>query len=344
MPHELAARVLASIQAHRLLSAKDRVVVAVSGGADSVALLHLLIHLPRSLRLSLHVAHVDHALRPESADDAVFVRTLADRWGVPCTVERRDVQQRCASEGWSLEDGARRVRYECLREIAQCYSARRLAVAHTADDQAETVLLRLLRGSGLLGLAAMPPQRLLGNVGLIRPLLSVWRADLLAYLRQMRVSFREDPTNRDVRFVRNRIRHELLPLLEQQYNPRVRGLLAQLAEQSQWEHAYLEQAAQRQWRRTAKPIAGGGVRIMVGAFTRQPTAMQRQLIRQVVRQLKGDLAAFEFRHWREVEQLFLKQPNGTVVHLPGGVRLRRQAGSVEATLEQPPASSLGGDG
>ncbi|PIQ84141.1 MAG: tRNA lysidine(34) synthetase TilS [Candidatus Omnitrophica bacterium CG11_big_fil_rev_8_21_14_0_20_63_9] len=338
MAHELSTRVLHAIQTHRLLTSGERVVVAVSGGADSVALLHLLISLPRSWRLSVHVAHLDHGLRPESSDDAEFVNSLAQRWQVPCTIERRDVRRRCAQEGWSLEDGARRVRYEFLLELAQRHSAGRLALAHTADDQAETVLLRLLRGSGLLGLGAMPPQRQLSGVALIRPLLGIWRLELLAYLRHVRVGFREDASNRDVRFVRNRIRHELLPLLEQRYNPHVKGLLTQLAEQSRWEYAYLEQAAQRQWRRTAKPTAEGGLRIAVDRFARQPKAVQRHLIRQAVRQLKGDLTAFEFKHWREVEQLFLDRPNGTIVHLPGGVRLRRHAGYVEARLE-PSASA-----
>ena len=159
MEHPVAASLRQALKTHRLFTSHARVVVAVSGGMDSVVLLHALAALPAPWRLTLHAAHLDHALRSASAADAEFVRDLGRQWRVPVTSERRDVQALCATEGWSLEDGARRVRYQFLLEVARRQSAGAIALAHTADDQAETVLMRLVRGTGLTGLGAIPTKR-----------------------------------------------------------------------------------------------------------------------------------------------------------------------------------------
>jgi tRNA(Ile)-lysidine synthase len=314
-----------AIATHRLLAPRDRVLVGVSGGADSVALLHVLVSLRPTLRLALRVVHLDHGLRAVSREDASFVEALALRWGLPATIERRDVGAICAREGWSLEDGARRVRYQCFLDVARRYSMGRIALAHTADDQAETVLLRLVRGTGLLGLGAIPTMRELEpGVCVVRPLLEVWRRDILAYLREAGLSYREDETNRDQRFLRNRIRGELLPLLERHYNPNIKRTLTQLAEQSRWDYAYLQAAACRLWKRAAKERSPSqNVAISVRAFRRQPKALQRQLVRRAVERVRGTVGQLEFRHWVEVEQLFLSRPAGTILDLPGNIQFRR---------------------
>lgn len=336
----LLDRVRRAIAAHRLLAAGDRIVAAVSGGADSVALLHLLVSLQPSLRLVLHIAHLDHGLRPESAQDAAFVQGLGERWGVPTTIERREVAAICAREGWSLEDGARRVRYQFLLDAARRARAGRVALAHTADDQAETVLMRLLRGSGLLGLGAIPITRQLDDdIAVVRPLLQVWRRELLGYLEEHGVTYREDATNADGRFVRNRIRRELLPLLERDYNPAIKKALTQLAEQSRCDDAYLQEAAGRQWKRMVKDRRPARIEISMAMFRRQPNALQRQLIRLAVRQLQGDLSRFEFRHWLEVERLFLDRPEGSVVDLPDGLRFRRDGERVVGVKLHPSEES-----
>lgn len=323
--HEgLLARVGHTVATHHLLPPVGRVVVGVSGGADSVALLHVLPLLRPRWELTLRVAHLDHALRPDSQLDAAFVRELAARRRVPVTVERRDVAAICAREGWSLEDGARRVRYQFLLEVARREGASHIALAHTADDQAETVLLRLVRGTGLMGLRAMPLKRPLEEVWVVRPLLEVWRRDLLALLTAERLPYREDATNADGRFVRNRIRHELLPLLEREYNPNMKAALSQLAEQSTSDYSYLQDAASRQWRRIVNISESETVSLLVSRFRRQPKALQRQLVRRAVQQIRGDLNQFEYRHWLEAERLFLERPVGTVLDLPGGVQLHRE--------------------
>ena len=344
MAQDLPDRIRRAVGTHQLWSSGARLLVAVSGGADSVALLRVLTVLQPEQRLILRVAHLDHALRDGSVKDAQFVKELCASWGVPATIERRDVERACAEHGWSLEDGARRVRYQFLLETARQYSATHVALAHTADDQAETVLMRLLRGAGLMGLGAIPVQRPLDDhVWIVRPMLEVWRRQIAAYLQQEHLSYREDATNCDERFVRNRIRHELLPLLERRYNANIKGALTQLAEQSRFDYSYLQDAAERQWRRTAKvsrePRDGGEVTISIPAFLRQPKAMQRQLVRRAIRSLRGEVGQFEFRHWLEVERLFTGQPDGALVDLPGGVQLTRQKDRVLCRTRSPQAVS-----
>ena len=314
-----------SIQTSHLLPKGGRIVVAVSGGADSVALLHALHSLQVTERYWLHIIHVDHALRTTSHEDAAFVQALGKRWHIPVTIERHDVAARCAEAGWSLEDGARRIRYDCFLSVARRHSASHVALAHTADDQAETVLMRLMRGTGLMGLGAIPIQRQLDEaVEVVRPLLDVWRRDIVDYLHAHRLTYRDDATNQDQRFVRNRIRHQLIPLLEREYNPEIKGALTQLAEQSRWDYSYLQAAAERQWKRLTKISQAHQVAITIRPFLRQPKALQRQLLRRAIQRLRGDLTRFEFRHWLEAERLFRERPVGTRLDLPGGLQLTRE--------------------
>ncbi|HEX9781028.1 MAG TPA: tRNA lysidine(34) synthetase TilS, partial [bacterium] len=274
VPAALRGRVCAAIRADALLQPGDRVVVAVSGGSDSMALLALLAELRGRMRLRLTAAHVDHQLREGSTEDARFVESHSRSLGVPVVIERRDVAAACARRGWSIEEGARHVRYDALTAVAVRVSAAAIAVAHTADDQAETVLMRLLRGAGPAGLAAMSPRRpataSADAPAVIRPLLGVWRRELTEYLRARAVPWREDPSNTDRRFLRNRIRHDLLPLLEREYRPNIRAALAQLASQCRAETELVEAALDRQWSRIARPDQRGGYRLRLAAFRRQP--------------------------------------------------------------------------
>jgi tRNA(Ile)-lysidine synthase len=336
MNDPLIQRLRQTIADHRLWPSGARLIVAVSGGKDSVALVHALATQPQARAARLRIAHLDHALRPESRDDAEFIRQLSAGLRVPAVVERRDVAARCAEHGWSLEDGARRVRYELLVEFARRYGASYIATAHTADDQAETVLMRLVRGAGLAGLSAMPYSRTLEpGLHLVRPMLDCWRADVDGYVARHRLTTREDATNADEAFLRNRIRRRLLPLLEREYNPGVKQLLVQLADQCRHDAAYLQEAAGRQWRRVAGP--GQQIRIGVKAFRRQPKALQRQLVREAVERARGRAGRLEFRHWREVEELFADRPVGTTVDLPGGVVLERGAEHVRCRRNPSPA-------
>lgn len=237
----LASRVLQTIRHRALLAPGGRVVVALSGGGDSVALVHVL----RELEGDGHVriaalAHFNHQLRGGAADeDAAFCRTLADGLDVPFEEGTADVRAAARGLGRSVEDAARLLRYEFLDAVAERLGADAVAVGHSRDDQAETFLLRLLRGAGSQGLAAILPRA--GRV--IRPLLDVPRADLRAYAAERGLAFREDASNRDVSIPRNRVRHELIPYLEREFSPRISAGLARAASIAREEDDYLRLSA-----------------------------------------------------------------------------------------------------
>jgi tRNA(Ile)-lysidine synthase len=206
-----------------MLRGGETVLTAVSGGADSVALADVLVGLGGELRVSVHLVHVNHGLRPEAGAEQASVERLAGDLGVPCHVERVTVRREPPWEG--LEAEARRARYGAFRAVAERIGAHRIATAHTADDQAETVLMRLLEGAGPRGLAGIAPIRGL----LIRPLLEARRADIEAHLRARGLAWMEDASNRDPRFLRNRVRHDVLPFLERSVDPGIAAGLARSA-------------------------------------------------------------------------------------------------------------------
>ncbi|MDQ7843508.1 MAG: tRNA lysidine(34) synthetase TilS [Armatimonadota bacterium] len=206
-------RVVRTIEAHAMVSPGDTVVLAVSGGADSMALLHLFLSLREAWRLRLHVAHLDHGLRPDSAQDAAFVREAAVSLAVPVTVGGADVRAFALRQRRSVEDAGRALRYAFLADVARAVGARVVATAHTRDDQIETILMRLVQGARWEALAGIPPTRPLGAATVVRPLREVSREEIVAFLRARDLPWREDPTNRDLRIPRNRIRHVVLPEL-----------------------------------------------------------------------------------------------------------------------------------
>ena len=223
-------QVQSAMETRRLLAKGSHVLVGVSGGADSVALLHILAALSEPLDVSVSVAHLNHGIRPEAAEDAVFVEALCKDLGVPFYMATVDVPARAKAAGESLEMAAREARYAFFSRTATECGADTVATAHTHDDQAETVLLKLCRGAGTAGLRGIARDTIIHDVRVIRPLLDVSRDDVEAYLNDHGVSWREDATNADTRLRRNFIRHEVLPLLERGLNPRVKEALSRTAE------------------------------------------------------------------------------------------------------------------
>ena len=319
----LLAAVHTFIQEHHLLSQNGSVVVGVSGGPDSVCLLHVLMTLctPEGPfpNVKLHVAHLDHGVRGEaSRADAAFVADLAADWGLPCTVEHVDVPALARAGRRSLEDVARQARYAFLRRVAEQSSATRIAVAHHADDQVETLVMHWLRGSGLAGLAGMRP--LEGEI--IRPLLVMRRAEVLAYCQEQQLPFREDASNQDRRFLRNRIRHELLPTLEQ-YNLNLRETLLRNATILAEEAAYLEQQLAARWPEVIASGAEGQVEGSVPAYRRLPLALRRRLLVRAGEVASAGKTHLELRHVEACDALLLRSAGSGLLHLPGGLRLRR---------------------
>jgi len=341
----LNQRLLRHIQAGKFLQPGDRVGVAVSGGADSVALLLLLLELREKLGIVLSVVHLNHKLRGKASDaDEKFVAKLAAKYGLELHSKSLDVAKKAKKERANLEDAARRARYDHFRSLAESGACTRIAVAHTADDQAETVLAHLLRGTGLAGLGGIHP--VAGPV--VRPLLTVRRSELRAYLRRKKQNWREDATNRDTKRMRARIRSKLLPLLAKQFQPAIVEHLATLAGLAREDEAFFDALLEERMA-TAVQHRDGAVRIaladlcMTATKTRSnteitesaesaesaekrdnATAMSKRIVRHIVGQMKPRQGQLGANHVEVVLELARSGRSGSSLSLPGGVEVRRE--------------------
>lgn len=302
---------------YRLLEPGESVVVAVSGGADSVVLLHCLLRLRAQYSLTLHVAHFDHGLRETSRQDALFVEELAASWGLSATTE---TWTGGAGQGRSVAAEARRARYRFLDELASQVGATKIALGHHRDDQAETVLLHLLRGSGLRGLRGMLPLR---EGRLVRPLLGVGREDIEAYAKVHKLSFSEDPSNRDLRYLRNRIRWQLLPLLQREYNPSIARTLARMAAHVAEDEGYLDEGAGQTFNALVD-FQGTRICMSLGALRGLAPAIRRRILERAIWSVAPG-AYLTTAHLEAVERL--TTPGGpSAVTLPRNLRAWRSGG------------------
>lgn len=313
-----------TIEKHGMLSHGDRVIVAVSGGPDSVCLLSVLRALAPGFGLRLHVAHLDHRFRgDESAAEARFVRELARTAGLPATIEAFDVPRYCRERGLSPQAGAREVRYRFLGGVAAAVRATRIALGHTASDQAETLLLRLLRGAGAAGLSGMRPAR--GMI--IRPLIEAVRSEVLEYLRAQGLSFVTDPSNLTPAYARNRIRLELLPVLRA-FNPRVEEVLAAEAALLRDENDAMDRAVEQVLPEILL-LAGGAVRLRRDRFHALPPALQRRVLRTALQLGLGDDAPpLSWTQTGEAIAFISRAVSGRSMRLQGGAVLTREYGEL----------------
>lgn len=324
---DLRHRVRAYIREQQLIAAGDHLVVGLSGGADSVCLLLLLDSLAEEMQFTLEAVHVHHGIRGEEAErDASFAEAMCRERGVPFTLYRRDVP--ALAEQWklSLEEAGRRVRYMCFEERAQGCDNTRIAVAHHMDDQAETVLLNLCRGSGLRGIGAMAPK----NRRLIRPLLSVRRAEIESELRRIGQSWCEDSTNGETGYTRNRIRNTVLPELCGGVNARAVEHLAAAAEQARQLDVWLEQMA-GQW--IAEHVMAEDRSFKTADLADCPAPLRGRILLRLLEQTAGASRDLGSRHLRALEELVLGEKGGTL-DLPYGVRAIRAGSRVRITAEK----------
>jgi tRNA(Ile)-lysidine synthase len=294
-----------TITRYNMLPRASRVAVAVSGGPDSVCLLHALVELAPSLEITLSIAHLNHQLRAaESDEDENFVAQLAATLGLPF---HRAAANLPANQ--NLEQAGRNARRAFFAQLP----ADRIALGHTRDDQSETVLFRLLRGSGLRGLAGIHP---VTAAGYIRPLIDITHAQVLDFLHARNLPHREDSSNRDPRFARNRIRATLLPQLTRDWNPRIAESLAHLAhlahDEELWWTTYLDQIAPALLHTRA-----GGIEIPASALSQLPPSVARRLLRRAITQAKGDLRGIEYPHIECVLELAAHPEGDGRLRLPG---------------------------
>jgi tRNA(Ile)-lysidine synthase len=338
----LATRLLESLKHQEMLQPGTRVGVAVSGGTDSVALLLLLLELREKLGIVLSVVHFNHKLRGRTSDvDENFVAKLAEKFALPFHTASANVAVKARKEKANIEDAARQARYEFFAKLQAAGEVTQVAVAHTADDQAETVLAHILRGTGLTGLGGIHP--IAGHI--VRPLLKFRRSDLRSYLKTRKQSWREDVTNRDTSRLRARIRKKLLPLLEKQFQSAVVQHLASLADLAREDETLLERVVEEKFLRNVEKN-DGGAQIEIasllakskreaiypdsgehGESARQKSsteALAKRLIRRIVSEVKRKNGELGSHHVEAVLHLAKSGENGKSLTLPGGIEVRRE--------------------
>ena len=337
----LEERILKTIRHERMLAPGDRVGAAVSGGADSVALLRILLNIRGELGITLLIVHFEHGLRgEESKADEQFTRQLAQAHGLEFICERADVASAAAKNKWNIEDAARRLRYGFFQRVAKEGRATRIAVAHTADDQAETVLAHILRGTGLTGIAGIYPS--VGSV--VRPLLGERREEVREYLRALGQNWREDSTNLDERRLRARIRSRLMPLLERDFSAHVAKQLASLAKLAREEEAFWDALVDDRFRALAAKrkdtfairIANllSPMNLAEGPASPQAQsnlpmrALTERLIRRLYQETSGSRQGLAAEHVSQVIHVASESSSGHRVELPRGIVAERIFGDL----------------
>ncbi|MDD5450108.1 MAG: tRNA lysidine(34) synthetase TilS [Candidatus Omnitrophica bacterium] len=313
----LLEKVRQTVARFNMLEKGDSVLVGVSGGPDSIALLYCLSALKKEFGLDLYVAHLNHMIRGASAKkDAMFVEDTAQRFKLPVIIESRNVPNLARACGFSIEEAARNARYDFYLSAASRSNAKKIALGHTADDQTETVLMRLLRGSGLLGLGGIPPVRRLENRVIIRPLIESYRKEIMDFLSKNHITYREDPTNSKPVYLRNKIRRKLIPFIEREFNLEIRRILNETAKNLRTDYEYLLAVAQRKMKKYAR-YSKTGARINI-SFLKEPPALRRMIVREAVRKVKGDLNSVTYRHWESLSGLLIGK-SAWSLNLPGVV-------------------------
>jgi len=334
----LIDRVRNTIEHHQLLQVGETVVVGVSGGPDSLCLLHLLMRLQQAYALRLHVAHMNHCLRgAESEGDAAFVARQAAEWRLPATIESQNVAAVAATRNQSIEEAARQVRYAFLARVARSVGAHKIAVGHNADDQVETVVMHWLRGSGLAGLRGMLFATKLDSLRLegadcdagaehdpplvIRPLLDTRRTEIEQYCAALGLQPRFDRSNLDTTYYRNRLRHELIPLLET-FNPRIREVILRSTKIIAADYALLRTEAAGAWAQAVVDERPQAIEFNLEKWRSLPLSLQRSVLREAIHRLRRSLRNINWVHVEDAVRVLQVANTGAAVTLPRGLEIR----------------------
>lgn len=320
---KLLAKARLTIKKYKLLDRKDSILIALSGGPDSACLLYVLYSLKREFGLNLFSAHLNHMLRgKDSQKDLLFAQQLSKKLDIPFFYEEIDVEKKCSHA--SLEEAARNIRQDFLFRTADKVRATKIALGHTKDDQAETVLMRLLRGSGLYGLSAILPKRKILKHMLIRPLIEVTKEELLSYLKNKGISYRIDRTNKEDIYFRNRIRNRLIPELRK-YNKNIVDILHNTAESASLDYEYLKKKAEEHFRAINNLKSHSRINLKTVELLNLHPALRRMIIRLSIERLKGSLRRIDYRHIQELEDLMENRKIGSIVDLPQGISVSKTA-------------------
>jgi tRNA(Ile)-lysidine synthase len=317
-----------TISVHRMFSRGDSVLVAVSGGPDSVALAHVLLTLAVEYSLRPAIAHLNHCLRGQDSDrDAEFVIALARQLGVPVYAERKDVLAFQRNRRLTLEEAGRRSRYDFFDAVSAKYGFNKIALGHHSDDNAELVLINLLRGSGPLGLSGIAPVR---EGKIVRPLIHLRRSEIINYLAEKNLPYVTDASNTDPAFIRNKIRHYLIPELKTAYNPRIIETLNRLGEIIRAENQWLDDALEPVLKQCVSFRTDQKISLALPDFNQLPKAVKRRVIRKAILCVKKDLRRITLLHVDAILRLIEKGRVTGRLNLPDGVLVERK--TVELTI------------
>ena len=353
--NNLPALLLHHVRTHPLINDGDRWLLAVSGGADSTAMMHALVHLrPQLPELhALHIAHLNHLIRgPQAHADAAFVQEQARRLNLPVTVDSADVPALARQTGASIETTARNARYDFLARTARQQNCSKIALAHTADDNVETILHRIMRGTGIRGLAGIPSLRPLADflapppedqppqpIMLIRPLLTVSRTQVESFLTQQGIDYRTDQTNLCNDYTRNRIRNQLLPLLRQDYNPALNAALSRLGCIAAELTADLERRARQTFQTLLLNQQDNSLSLDARPLAQIPAAQQAEVIRSALLNLPTPLRRIGFEQINSILSLLNDvSPTPAPLQRPAGLTVRLEHGTLIFTLTEPAAA------
>ena len=319
-----------SIKKHNLLKFGDKVLVAVSGGADSLALLFSLNALKEIYGLRLYVAHLDHGLRRSAGKDRLFVNSIARKLEIPFYSKKINLKK--FRRNGSLEEVARKARLDFLIKISRKINADKIALGHTKDDQAETVLMRILRGSGLYGLSSILPSRKINGLTFIRPLIETERNGIEVFLEGLKIRPRQDSTNFETRFFRNKIRLKLLPFLKKEFNPQIKQSLSNLAQISASDYEFIKELASCSLKQCKCRLSNKSLSLDLNKFLSLNKSLQRMVLRLCVEMLTSSIRRLTFKHWQEVEDMIYLPTSNAIVHFPRQISVAKQKGRIVITV------------
>jgi len=312
-----------TIKEYSMLQEEDNVLVGVSGGPDSIALLHVLSKISPKFSFRLGIAHLNHGIRGKDSDkDAAFVLSFAKHLNIPCYIEAADVQRYRRNHKLSLEQAARRVRYDFFHRLSKIYQFNKIALGHHLDDNTEMILMALFRGSGPLGLSGIPPIR---DNKIVRPLIRLTKSEIKEYLNASQLKFVIDRTNQDIRYLRNRIRHQLIPLLKDQYNPKISESLNRLAGIIRSEENWVKQFINPLYGSSVLKSGDMELTLFIPHLKCNHPAAKRRIVRMAIERVKGNLKRITFNHVDMIIRLMESGPGWGRLDLPDRILVRRNA-------------------
>ena len=330
--NRLIKTVEGTIRAYNMIEPGDSVLVCVSGGPDSVALLHIILSLAQRFSLRVGVAHLNHCLRQkDSDDDAEFVAFLARKFDLPCYIKKEDVSKYRHEKKLSPEEAARIVRYRFFENAAEKYMFNKIALGHNADDNAELVIMHLLRGSGPLGISGIPPVR---DGKIVRPLIKLTKSELLEFLTVNELKFVLDKSNNDQRYLRNRIRHRLIPHLKSSYNRKIVETINRFASIISSEEEWIDDLINSMFNKSVLSAENNSVTLSIFSINELHIAARRRIIRKAIAEIKGNLRRITFSHIDSISSLLNSGPALGHIDLPDRIRIKRDGDTVSFSQEK----------